>query len=196
MLVGAAVVVAGSGCPGSTPRLDLRGAADSYVANPRRDQGTWPDASGVPGDGSAGGQDRGGASSDGGCVCPAGTEAACGPCGSGRKVCKADCSGYGDCVGAPKEACEPGTKVGCPNGCGEKTCEASCRLGPCSQSQINQGYLKAGPKNCFSSNHCGVGQGRCVACWLKCDGDGNLVEDGWCSGGSCTACTNPNPNCP
>lgn len=106
----------------------------------------------------------------------------CGDCG--KQICTATCA-WGPCGG---EGCTPGSKQGCPNGCGEKTCGADCKWGSCSKAGL---LVKPGP-SCWSNNHCQPG-GKCVACWQRCDADGNLHNDGWC--GTCTSCAGKIDQC-
>lgn len=156
------------------------------------------------------------------CVCQPDAQRPCGPCNLGTEICRADCTGYRNCD-VPAEACEPnatrgcgncgtqicglacswrpcegegecakGTKRACPNNCGEQVCSDSCSWGDCSKKDD---YSGPSSKLCWSSNHCGPGDGRCVQCWLKCDADGNTYEDPWCAGAACQACSPLNDQC-
>lgn len=159
------------------------------------DQGPVRDTQGPRRDGPGPGRDVQGPASDlGTCACRAGTTRPCGSCSRGTQTCKPDCSGYDPVCKIASDVCQPGSTRACPNGCGERTCNARCEYGACSGS-ADGGYLKPSESTCWSPNHCGVGVGRCVACWYLCTVDGNLVKDAWCATG-CSSCTEPYVPCP
>ncbi len=117
-------------------------------------------------------------------VCAAGLKQSCGNCGT--KTCNASCA-WSTCSGTG--VCAAGSKQPCPNGCGDKTCSTSCSWGTCSST----GSLVSTTYKCWSSNHCAPGKGKCVDCWMKCNSDGTLSPDGWCS--SCTTCAGKLDQC-
>jgi len=122
-------------------------------------------------------------------VCQPTTSRACGNCLGGEQVCGADCR-WGACVNQP---CTPQATSPCSNNCGERTCSAICQWSACSRS----GDLVSPGQDCWSSNHCqrcALPGGSCVACWQKCDDDGNLHPDGWCQ--SCEDCAGRPSACP
>jgi len=123
-----------------------------------------------------------------GCVCNPGQTQPCGPCNKGTKACKADCSGFEAQCQLPAGVCQPAATEVCPNDCGDRTCSSSCAWGDCSKA----GQLVKAGQACWSSNHCSAGSpggtGRCVACWIGCNGDGSTYEDAWCAG-SCQSCS-------
>lgn len=91
--------------------------------------------------------------------------------------------------------CEPGVKESCLNGCGQRTCSASCTWGDCS----NAGQpVKSAGKGCWDPSHCPPGTpngpGRCVQC-LLCAADGTTYEDTWCAGSKCQPCSPIAPGC-
>ncbi|MCK5800517.1 MAG: hypothetical protein KAI47_25185 [Deltaproteobacteria bacterium] len=114
--------------------------------------------------------------------CTPNAKQTCGNCGTGTQTCSATCT-LGTCLGGG--VCSAGSKQTCPNGCGDKTCQSNCVWNACSRD--GQPIKKLG-YTCWSNNHCGPGDGRCVDCWAVCDSNGNLHPDGWCQ--SCTKCSN------
>ncbi|MCC6747877.1 MAG: hypothetical protein IT371_09485 [Deltaproteobacteria bacterium] len=115
-------------------------------------------------------------------VCTPKATRKCGNCNRGDEECGSGCA-WGGCKNQP---CRPGVDTqGCANGCGQRSCDGSCNWTGCSMAGQ---YVRPSGSTCFSQNHpCPAGpRPLCVACWLKCDGNGNTYRDEWCA--SCSDC--------